>query len=220
MSGFERAYSFRTWLFERLLSTKWATVAMTEDAIDALSERLGVSPGLLCEVRAQAKIDLCKSGLRMPSANDPLAPGFKRFYQFHLFMPPPVFKAWKEECEFRQLPEPVLLRSLIQEYLLDTREPTPLRFWYWEGKRHQMPKKTRDSCLVRATITHGANRALKRRARRIGSRPTALARALIIEALEGGHRDVRLIEHGSMYDDESRYLAAHASRLTEGDPSR
>ncbi len=207
MSGWERVYSFRSWLLERLLGTKWATLPARDDEIDALAERLGVQPELLLEARAEAKIQKSKNGLRIAAARPDESGRFKRYYQFHLFMPPPVHKAWLEECAYRELRGPVLLRALIQEYLMGDTEPTPLSFWYWKGKRYQMGKaEQRSPFLERATITQGANRALKRRAMAIGTTPTAIARALIIEALSGEHRAVKLIEHSMMFDDERRYL--------------
>lgn len=207
MSGWERVYSFRSWLFERLLGTRWATLPVEDAEIDALAQRLGVQPDVLLEARAEAKILQSKNGLRIASARPDESGRFKRYYQFHLFMPPPVYKAWLEECAYRELRGPVLLRALIQEYLMGDKEPEPLSFWYWKGKHYKMGKaELRSPYLERATITQGAKRALARRAKAIGTTSTAIARALIIEALSGEHRVVKLIEHSMMFDDETRYL--------------
>jgi hypothetical protein len=215
----DRAESFRQWLLERLLGTRWARVALTDDQIDAVARRLGVSSEILLEARAQTKIVKHASGLpNAISMAGRVAGEYRTYYQYHLFMPPVVWKAWADECKFREVKGSLLLRSMIHDYLSFPRSVAPLRQWRYQDKTYKMGEHGRTHFLERAQIPHGAKRALEHRARQIGALPTWVVRALVLEALAGLHRDIRLIEATMMYDDESRYLSPPKSDLTQGDP--
>lgn len=206
------AGNFREWLFARLKGSRFASCALPDERIDAVAKRLGVDPELLLEVRAEVRIERHERGLPSPKLQykkrlraDPHDPHV-RLYQYHLFMPEEVFAAWKEECAFRGLDGPLLLRSMIHEYLLGEREVAPLDHWVWRGKKYMMGgNKHRGKFLERSVIPHGAKRALTLRASLLGTTSAALVRALAVEALMGLHRDVALIEAARMFDDETRY---------------
>ena len=192
-----RAESFREWLRDRLRHTPWATIAIADERIEAVAEQLGLAPDLLVEVRAEAKLEKHARGL----------PPARRLYQFHLFLPAVIHRAWRDECKFRGIESGTLLRSLISDYLLGSREPMPLRHWMYQGRTYRMgDAQKRAQGLLRATIPQGARRALVYRASVVGAKPTSVARALVLEALQGLHRGIALIEAQSMYDDERRYL--------------
>lgn len=208
-----RTNSFRRWLFDRVLGTLWATKSMTDAQIARIAPELGLDPQFLLEVRAEARIRRNKRGFRGQLHEN------RMLYQYHLFMPEVVWRDWQKECEFRGVKGALLLRSLIHDYLLGSREPLAAGAWYWRGKRYKMGEKERNRFLERAAMPHGARRALRTRAEWIGTTPTAVARALVIEAMSGLHRDVPLVETGMMFDDERRYLARFEGRLTGGAPA-
>jgi hypothetical protein len=210
-----RAYSFRRWLADCLLGTRWSTVTLADSDIDRVSKELGLDPEFLVEVRAEAKIQRHKIGRTNALTTWDQDTGLRRrCYQFHLYMPEAIWNAWKDECEFRQVGGALLLRSLVHDYLLGGREVSPLKRWHWRGKLYRMGDNAKRSAfLERSTVPHGAWRALQRRGGALGVTGTALARALVIEALSGLRYDVPLVETGMMYDDESRYL----SRVTGPD---
>jgi hypothetical protein len=204
---------FRAWLGARLLGSRFATIRLRDDEIDPIAKRLGVDPDLLLEVRAQARVAMHEQGLSPPLSNRRkkikddsarLNEGQKRLYQYQMWMPPEIHEAWKAECERRGVYSPTMLRSLIHEYLLGAIEPQPQKYWVWQG---QLLRAFRKKSFLdeRAVIPHGAKRALNLRAARIGTQPTHLVRALIMETLAGGHAGIPLMQAGMMYDDETRY---------------
>lgn len=201
--------SFRKWLAERLLETKWATAPIGDDQIDAVAERLGVSPDLLLEVRTEARIRAVQAGRQQPVSRDVQA-RHRRLYQFHIFIPHPLRALWVEECDRRGVESATVLRSLIHEYLLGEWEPEHvLRGWHYAGRHYPLSKARRavDAYLERATITQGARRALHRRAALTGTSAMAICRGLILEVLAGRHRSIRYVEQKAMFDDENRYRA-------------
>jgi hypothetical protein len=175
---------------------------MSDADVERAAHELGLDAEFLLEVRAETRIRRNKRGFA-GQLNEK-----RMLYQYHLFMPEVVWNDWHRECAFRGVGGPILLRSLIHDYLLGDREPLPAGSWYWKGKRYEMGEnKKRWKFLERAAMPHGARRALRARAERLGTMPTAVARALVIEAMSGLHRDVPLVETGMMFDDERRYLA-------------
>jgi hypothetical protein len=207
---------FRKWLAERLRGTEFAKTRIPDDKLDAVAKMIGVDPDLLLEVRARARIERGERG-RAPSGNNALRVLSDRVYEYHLFMPPVIFAAWKAECSFRGVEGSMLLRSLIHEYLSATREPQPMPAWIWQGEMRPMgdnPKRAK--CMERAAIPKGARRALVRRAELLGVRPTSIVRALATEVLAGDHRDVTLLGSGSMFDDETRYFMGPSAPPGDG----
>jgi hypothetical protein len=206
------ASAFREWLAERLLGTKYATTEMNDDEIDGVAKKIGVDPDLLLEVRARARIERYSIGKSLPSS-DPNSL-MKRGAQINVFIPQVVFVAWKAECDFRGVDGAALVRSLIHEYLLGEREPEPMVAWLWDGKRHRMGDRAfRMQYMERPVVTHGARRALARRADRRGVPSITIIRALMLEAMTGGHRDVALVESTMMFDDETRYFQGSPTLL-------
>ena len=184
-------------------------MAIADERIEAVALQLGLAPDLLVEVRAEAKLEKHARGL----------PQARRLYQFHLFLPPVVYRAWQDECTFRGIESGTFLRSLISDYLLGDREPVPLRRWIYQGRTYRMgDAHKRAQGLLRATIPQGARRALARRAALIGGKATSVARALVLEALQGLHRGIALIDAQSMFDDERRYLDARPAAVIDRGP--
>jgi hypothetical protein len=200
---------FRTWLAKRLLGTKFASMALGDDEIDAVAKRIGVDPDLLLEVRAEARIALRSRGLSPPQSNSKRASAaardeqMQRLYQVKVWMPPVVHAAWLAECHRRGVHPPTFLRSLIHEYLRGTREPSAEAYWRWQGKLILKYHKIR--IAEKAVIPHGAKRALGLRAAALGTTPIPVLRALVLEALAGEHHGIALVPSSMMFDDESRY---------------
>jgi len=202
------AASFRKWLFARLLGSSFATEGISDDRIDAVAKQIGVDPDLLVEVRTEARLGQHRRGLSLAHGRFIRASPqdrHMRIYQYHLFMPGPVYRAWQEELEFRGVPGTVLLRSLLHDYLQSRRDVGALASWIWDGNTYKLGKLTRKDFEQRTVIPHGAKRALARRAAAAGTTSTAITRALVLEALRGLHRDILLVDPGAMYDDENRY---------------
>jgi hypothetical protein len=195
---------FRRWLSNRLLGTEFASMPLADDKIDEVAKRIGVHPDLLVEVRVRAKVLRATDGVQDPMGK--MHRGTRHVQQV-LPMPPVLHEAWREECEFRGVEGPALMRSLIHAYLLGTEEPTQvLRRWVYKGATHKLPDhKNRYKFRERCLIPHGAKRALMRRCHRRGVTMNGIIRTLVLEALAGQHRTVTLIDSRSMYDDEDRY---------------
>ena len=206
-----QAKSFREWLLERLRGTSWAHRAIPDHKLDALAESLGLSTDVLVEARILAKIERREQGLQIPRVHTSRDPSeFRRFYQYHVPFPVELWKLWKDECEMRELKGSVLLRSVIHDYLSSARDVHPAQWWRFRGCTYKVPAgKARGPYFERATIPHGAKRALMRRAQLLGARPLMVVRALVLEVLSGAHRNVRLIQSSMMYDDENRYFEAY-----------
>lgn len=201
--------TFREWLAARLRGTRYATVQLRDDEIDAVAKRLGVDPDLLLEVRAQELVALHERGFAQPISNakrrpaDALRDYLPRLYQLQLWMPPAIVEAWYAECERRGVHASTFLRSLIHAYLLGAREPDPVKYWRWQGKLHRAPKS--EETNAHTTIPQGARRAIGRRAAARGTKQTAIVRALVLEAMHGQHSGIPLVSSSMMYDDETRY---------------
>jgi hypothetical protein len=210
MSSPQPIGSFREWLFDRLLGSRFATMAIDDSDIDKTAKRLGVDPELLLEVRAQARVDRRARGLPSPklrhSKPEPGA-AVRRLYQYQISLPAEIEAAWRDECAFREVRGALLLRSLIHDYLSNSREPEFMSFWLLGGKCYIAGKHKRHLHEEKATIPNGAKRALSRRAVLAGTTPTTIVRSLMLEVLAGQHRHVRLVESSMMFDDERRYLA-------------
>jgi len=212
--------NFREWLAARLLGTKYATVRMSDDRVDVVAKQLGVDVDLLLEVRAQARLALHDRGLSPARSNaGGTQHGIERLYQFQMWMPPEIHATWMAECALRGAHPPTLLRSLIHDYLMGSREPAPVRHWSWKG-RHVSAYTKGSSVNEHTVITLGARRALMRRSRARGAQAANVVRALVLEAMAGEHRDIPQLTAAMMYDDETRYYTGDPLSLDPGGGSR
>lgn len=200
-----------------MLGEHWARVPIVDDDIERVAKQLGLDPDFLLEVRAEAKIRDAEAGIPRLGVTHHQAifsgAQHKRTYQFRMPMPPEPWKAWKEECERRGVEGAALLRSLIHWYLLGSHEPEPVTIgWIWNGKKHPRSDEDEKKRAERAVIPRGARRALRRRAVARRTTEQALARALVLEVVDGKRAAVKLVSPKQMYDDETRY----AVRLEPG----
>lgn len=195
--------SFRDWLIARIRLTKYATNIIPDERIDRVAMKLGVQPDVLLAARAEMRILRAERGFLRNV----------RYRQIEMTMPPEIWEAWKDECAFREIDGPALLRSIVHDYLLSSYEPKePLRHWRFRGKLYFASRQTRNSARERAGIPMGAIRALNARAGKTGATAHGIMRSLMIEVLEGGYRGVRIVDAKSMYDDERRYAEEAAAR--------
>jgi len=195
---------FRTWLAAKLLGSEYATIRIRDDEIDAVAKQLGVDPDLLLEVRADAIVALRARGHAQPISNSRKRyESDERLYQYQIRFPGQLFPLWTAECDLRGVTGATLLRSMIHAYLLGEAEPVSAPIWSWQGKVYR-ERRGGGHLEVRSVIPHGAKRALMRRAKKRGQTPTAIVRALVLDAMGGGQQ-VPLVTAGMMFDDESRY---------------
>ena len=158
-----------------------------------------------CSRFARRRSSICTSaGCRLPSRTQLASTkGRSASTSTRSRFPIPVFDAWRLECAHRGVHPAVFLRSLIDYYLLSTREHAPEPDWAWEGKLYKRYRSERLD--EKAVITHGAKRALMRRATLRGARPSHVVRGLILGAMRGEYQSIPLVTAAMMYDDESRY---------------
>lgn len=204
---------FRRWLAKRLRGLRYATIGMKDSDIDVVAKQLGVDPDLLLEVRAQARLDMHEQGYTRPASNRAERRQFsdQLLYQFKIRIPSECHRAWNEECERRAVAGSVLLRSLVHCYLLGSREPVPAPHWILDGRLLREERaKTRDA--EKATVTHGAKRALLRRAAFRNTKSAWIVRALMMEAIRGDHTGIPLVSAGMMFEDETRYNLGENAR--------
>jgi hypothetical protein len=189
-------------------------MGLDDEDVDRIAKQIGVDPDLLLEVRVRARIERHSIGLKSAAlAKEKLVGIRQRVAQINVFMPATVHEAWKIECDFRGIDSTLLIRSMLHEYLLGEREPAPMVAWVWRDQAYRMGDQAkRMQHVERAAVPHGARRALARRAERLGVPSLAIIRALIVEALDGGHRHVPLVESSMMFDDETRYFQGSSSR--------
>jgi hypothetical protein len=185
---------FRTWLIQRLIATRAAEINVPDARIEEYAKQMGVHPDVLFEARALLLIEDAKIGRF-----------FRRHYfQCEVWVPKPIWEVWLEECAFRGIASPVLLRSLLFDYLTHEREPGELLRGWRLGDRSFRVREG-DSVKAKTQCTPAAWRVLRKRSMRRGASGSALLRALMMEAIQGEHRAIRLIEARMMHDDESRY---------------
>lgn len=206
---------FRAWLVKKLTRTRW--VQSRDADLQAIAERLGVTPSVLVE--AQAALD----AERREGGHAPAELGTRRRRSsrkiIDLEMPVTVAADWKAYCAERHLVSSVLLRSLVHTLLSGPNDPSWVGArWLYRGTFHEMTGyksyKLRGAQWphgAKADITHGAARALVLRASRARCNQTALLRGMAIDLLEGRLKGFQIVTMSSqMWDDESRYWIGEA----------
>lgn len=193
--------AFRDWLIERLADSRHARIQLQDSEFDRVAVELGVQADVLAEARMVCKMRLMEAGRQPPLGTKARGTSV---YQFMIRLPRVVSVAWDEECTARGQDGTALLRSALHAYLQGSVEPASLGApWMYRGRRVYVHRP--DGLRIRAIITQGSRRALRLRATKLGSTPTAIARGLILKILAGGYRDVPLVEPRRMFDDEKRY---------------
>jgi hypothetical protein len=202
---------FRERLIELVIATRYARDPIKDENIDRIAKSIGLDPDLLLEARVRYRIQRRRDGFQIPMGRKRCG---TRHYQIKCDMPEQVYRDWKHEAARRGVDSAALMRSIMHAYLLGSYEPGPLlRRWQYKGQDLTIPKKQWESTKgkgaypykERSLVTWGSMRALRLRAERLGHRPTAIMRALILEILDGKFPHVRLIDAQSMFDDETRY---------------
>jgi len=205
---------FRKWLVERVAASRWGVVSASDDDVEVMAREIGVQPDVLLEARVQALRERVRAGRVQPMGDKK---AHSQHYQFELLMPEEVFRAWKHEAQRRGVDGSALLRSLIHSYLLGTWQPTEVpKRWVWCGRGYTVvPREwkaahgSRYPFRERCLIPPGAQRALVRRGRELGTTPSAIVRALVLNAIDGlwaGPGTITIVDCTGMYDDEDRYF--------------
>jgi hypothetical protein len=188
--------------------------SVSDDGLDSLARAMGVQPDVLLEARVEALMERVRGGRVAPMG---MKKAGSQHYQFELLMPEEVFQAWKHEAMRRGIDGSALLRSLIHAYLLGTWQPSEVpKKWVWRGRGYTVSPGTwkkahgsRYPFRERALVPPGAQRAMVRRARELGTTPSAIVRALVIAAIDGVWAtpgSIAIVDCTAMYDDENRYL--------------
>lgn len=200
--------TFRQWLVEKVRATAHAREPLPPEQLPFKAFELGVHPSVLEEARSEYLEEAARGGVLVGSGRKRRG---SRHWQVKLHFPREVFVAWKEEASVRGLEGSTILRSLLHAYLLGSHEPYPLlNYWLWKGRRRLIGKSQSGTAAFteRALATHGARRALERRAQRLGCSPSAVLRGLVIETLERRYAQpgsIAIVDARTMFDDEARY---------------
>lgn len=195
--------AFRRWLVEKLKATRWAHPE-SGMALEAVAEHLWVHPDALRAAQQSLGEDMVEHG-RITSG---LGTGALRgkCKHFAMAVPEEVLKVLRDYARLRSLTMDTMLRSVVHDLLMSPTLPeTRGQGWFVWGQRftirHERP------LLAKAWITHGAHRALQRRAQFSGSSASGLVRAVIIDILEGRRSEFQIIAGpAAMWDDETRYF--------------
>jgi len=197
---------FRRWLVDRLKESSWPT---TREPIEEVARQLGLQPDVLLQATAElaAAREQAGRGVR-PAAG--LLPTPRRDQPIiEMSVPKEIAAEWRGFCEARDLESNMLFRSLLHTYLSGSREPAWIqKRWKYRGatyKMHGTRRGKRWPHRIRSVVSQGALRALRRRAQRLGARPAAVLRGLVIDLLEGRFGYVKMTDVSAMWDDPNRY---------------
>lgn len=200
MSDWSRS-QFRMWLRSRVLDSslpKVLCVAIHENRIEDVAERLGIHPSLAREVGEEY-------ARRVVAAGRPLPTGPKTsehpYPQLDIRVPAQVEKAWCELADRLHMTRTAAIRTLLHEYLKSDSDPVSDGRWMVAG--HLVSGKIARSFKV--AVTQGARSALGVRAERLGIPPTRLMRTLMVEAMAGRRRIGPPVSREAMFEDPTRY---------------
>jgi hypothetical protein len=195
------ALEFREWLVERLSAMSHARLIIEDETkFVKVAELLGVQPDTLREAMVLYQMKRIEEGRTVPMGDKKAGSGH---YQVRVWFPPELIPVWEAECELRHMAGNVLFRSVIHAYLLGDREPDRFGAWVVNGKSYPVDRKNRID--QKALVPPGVRMALARRANKLGITPMVVARALLMEVMEGKHPGLRPIDSAAMYDDPKRY---------------
>lgn len=206
--------SFRQWLVDKLVLTKWRTFLDEPPAKTA--KRLGVQLDVLEEAMGRVSADRVARGLNpvAGSADKRRRPGKPSPAVVHVAVPEVAYLDLEEYCKIREVTVSDLLRSLIFRLLSGPEQPSWIgTTWRYRGKRYPLTGRHTEyrrngkewPWQVQTKITHGASRALTARARATGCTTSALLRGVLIDLLEGRTTTLQLVAMDAMFDDENRY---------------
>lgn len=186
--------TFRTWLIEQLKLSRWSV--MSRETVTDAAKRLGVQEDAL-----EQAISERASGKKLHAPRQ-----LAEQRHLKLWMPDTVHQDWMEYCKVLGVTSAILLRSLVQRYLLDpVTTPTMLdRRWIYRNKRHIARAETRVD--LQSRISRGAQQALDYRSRQLRITAANLMKGLVVDLLEGRTRQVKIVTAAEMWGDPKRYL--------------
>lgn len=202
---------FRRWIIAKLKESSW--VVFQGEELERVAERLGLRSELLREAQESLAEDCRREGREVVRLGQPHAKarGGRTFYD--IVLPKRVHEDWQAYCRIRDLPESVLLRSLIHRVLVfpPAEERRCDKGWVYRNEHLPICMDRPEGggryiTSVAAEITPGAKQALARRSRKLGIQPSAIVRQSIVDMLEGRITEIAIIGTvAGMWDDPDRY---------------
>lgn len=196
--------TFRAWLVKQLTLSRWS--APLDEPKVALAHRLGVQVAVLREAQALRDQELKKRG------RAGVVRGRRRYIghdyaEIRVWMPKSVHRDWLEVCGALRVEPSVVLRSLIHHFLLSPRRPTVTApSWFYHGE--QLPTALRKGPRqgAKTRIPRGAQIALDHHADGWGVSPSAVARGVVTDFLEGRIQRIKMVAFAELWGDPDRYL--------------
>lgn len=192
---------FREWLVKQLSVARWSAPLSTP--LPDLARELGVQEDVILEARALREEELRRRG------KGGIAHGRRRYLGsdnaiVKVDTNAPIQKLWDDLRKTLGLETATLLRSLLHHFLLHPVRPKNLsKTWVYHGKIYRGPR-TKTQLITR--LTRGAQVAFDTHASEYDVPPTALARGLVIECLEGRTQKLKIVSFRELWGDPERYL--------------
>jgi hypothetical protein len=196
--------AFRAWLVKHLTELRWS--APIGLPLPDLAVRLGVQEDVLREAQALRAAELGRRG------KAGIAHGRRRYvaHDFaivQLEVPLVLKQIWLECCGIMRLEPGALFRSLLHRFLLKPERPQYIGTgWMFKGKRYVTVRAKRECSQIVTRITRGAQVALDTLADNWDTTPTALARGVVTEFLEGRTQKLKIVTFRQLWGDPDRYL--------------
>jgi hypothetical protein len=203
--------AFRRRLIRLVATTSWPEEGKTADEVAGHAVRLGLQPDILIAARAVVEEGRSARGLKPFQGRKT---NEKDHPQLEIDMPEEVFHVWHAWCEHQQATSNAIIRGIIHAYLLGQWEPAWVSsHWRYKGTTLSVPRRGYEEAhkaawpfRERVLLTRGAKGALKLRAGRTHTTPTAIVRGLMLEILEGRYRQVIPRDARAMFEDAERYM--------------
>ncbi len=193
---------FRSWLIKQLTVSRWSAPLGT--STKKLSIELGVQESVLKEAMALREAELKRRG------KGGIAHGRRRYVgsdysTVRVLMPRNVHTDWLKLCGALRVIPGTAFRSLLHRFLLDPKRPiVTAKTWLYQGQ--VIPIADRLQLPACARLTRGAQVALDHHADLWNISPTALARGVLIDFLEGRVKKLKIVGFGELWGDPDRYL--------------
>lgn len=213
MSRKPEGSTFRSWLVEQLVSTRFALYQ--DDTDEKIARRIGVQIDVLNEARALLR-EREEKQLRKPSVLG--RPRAKVRSRFMVFVEPPeaVYVDWIAHCKHRGQTNACLLRSVVHHVLRLKWQPSWLTArrhngWYYRGEWLGQERIREHRFRITTDLGEPCYRALTERALATGVTSSTIARWGITALLEGKLRNFMIVTSlESLYNDPVQYCLTPA----------
>lgn len=196
--------SFRKWLVHKLAVTRWG--ASKDVILPELAVKLGVQLDVLREavkIREARALEIGHGRTKGRAAD---------YADLKIFAPPEVFRYWEQYCQTLQIAKSAFLRSLVHQFLIAgaPRPTTTTSAWIFRGNVYR--QRLADRQTIRAIVTRGVQIALDHYADEWHVKPSAILRGLVLDALEGKTKRLKIVAFSELWGDPDRYL--HPERFS------